>query len=103
MVVQNLKLKQVKTRFIQLIGSPGTGCRRLALSFIQPAKAAVWISSRWNLYAPLLWKIAADRTDGLCAIGLHHSRVQCVYANVFRASCFARVPVMTLTAPFVAP
>lgn len=50
-----------KSYLLQLVGAEGSGTRRLALHFVQPAKTVLWMSPRWNLYAPLLWKLAAER------------------------------------------
>ncbi len=57
-----------RVEFIQLIGKPGCGSRRLALSLAQPAQNIVWISAHWNLYAPLLWKMAKDMRVQLLGI-----------------------------------
>src|SRR5689334_12990863 len=67
-------------RFTQLIGGLGTGCRRLALDFLPSLKSAVWISHKWNLYAPLLWKMASER-------GLHLLGVECPQKKFFRPLC----------------
>lgn len=54
------------TRFIQLVGDSGSGSRRLAFHFLSPAlktkptPLVAWLSPAWNLYAPLLWKLARD-------------------------------------------
>jgi hypothetical protein len=68
------------THFIQLIGAPGSGCRRMALEFAQPAKTAVWIAREWNLYAPLLWKLAENFKTRLLA-------VECPEKKQFRSLC----------------
>jgi hypothetical protein len=84
MVFDMAAFKQEKTLkrpyFIQLIGPWGAGCRRLALDFIQPAKKAVWISLKWNLYAPLLWKLAEERQTRLLGI-------ECPEKKDLRALC----------------
>lgn len=54
----------------QLIAKPGDGARRLALSLISPAKKVIWISQHWNLYAPLLWKIAEENKVQLLGVEL---------------------------------
>lgn len=57
-----------KAHLLHLIGAPGSGLRRLALQFAHPARSIIWISEKWNLYAPLLWKLAEER--GIKLLGL---------------------------------
>ncbi|MDB5037589.1 MAG: hypothetical protein JWQ35_1117 [Bacteriovoracaceae bacterium] len=75
-----MQQKPHTTKFIQLIGPLGTGCRRLALDFIQPSQAAAWITMNWNLYAPVLWKMAEDH--GTHLLGIEYSE-----KKEFRALC----------------
>ena len=45
---------------IQIVGGVGSGCRRIAFHFVSPAKQVIWMSPRWDLYAPTLWQLAED-------------------------------------------
>jgi hypothetical protein len=58
---------------LQLVAPAGSGAKRLALSFISPAKKVIWISSDWNLYAPLLWKMAEEKKIHLLGLDLSAS------------------------------
>lgn len=84
MVIDKIIFKQVKITqsplFVQLIGEPGSGCHRLALDFIKPAKKAAWISLKWSLYAPTLWNLAKDRHIDLLGI-------ECTEKKNFRNLC----------------
>jgi len=77
-LIQNFQersgLKTSRVKFIQLIGDLGSGCRRLAFSFLPAAKTVVWISLRWNLYAPVLWKLAEDQKIQLLGIELQEKK-----------------------------
>ncbi len=66
--------------FIQLIGGPGSGARRLAFKFIQPASRVVWISQDWNLYGPSLWSLAHECGNQLLGIEYKNKKQ-------FRALC----------------
>lgn len=57
-----------KAYLLQLIGTQGSGTRRLALQFAKPARSVIWISRQWNLYAPVLWKLAEEQ--GIQLLGL---------------------------------
>jgi len=53
---------------LQLIGKPGSGCRRLAFHFLKPATTVAWVSLKWNLHGPLLWKIAEENKVRLLGV-----------------------------------
>ncbi|MBN8555900.1 MAG: hypothetical protein J0L93_10685 [Deltaproteobacteria bacterium] len=73
----------------QLIAKPGDGARRLALSMMAPAKKVIWISQSWNLYAPLLWKIAEENKIQLLGLELtDKKRLRSLWRTLLEARVF---------------
>lgn len=83
-----------KSYLLQLIGLPGSGARRLALKFAKPEGApplysVIWISPQWNLYAPLLWKLADEL--GIKLLGLEcpdRNRWRMLWRELIEAQVF---------------
>ncbi len=71
-LIKSASIKTQKSHLLQLMGQPGTGCRRLALRFAQPARRVAWISPKWNLHAPLLWKIGEEL--GIQLLGIESAK-----------------------------
>src|SRR5690606_30249201 len=74
-LTKQLKIEELKQKLPQrphstlkqLVASEGAGARFLALQFM-PAQKVIWISPKWNLYAPLLWKMAEEKQTYLVGL-----------------------------------
>jgi len=61
-------IEKPKPSLLQLIGEAGSGCHRLAFDFLKPVQRVAWLSPHWDLYAPLLWKMASDQHIDLVGV-----------------------------------
>ena len=74
---------------LQLIGKPGSGCRRLAFDFLTGGSRVAWISLKWNLHAPLLWKIAADHNIRLLGVECsQRKRLRTLWKELYESQAF---------------
>lgn len=88
--IQDLcSLKTQKSTFTQLVGREGSGCRRLCFDFIPPESSVLWMTSRWRIYAPLLWKLAEDKK--IQVFGLEcprHQKLRSLWHEVYESEAF---------------
>jgi len=78
-----------KPFLIQLIGEPGSGCRRLAFEFLKPLRRAAWMSPQWTLYAPLLWSIAQKNSIELLGLECQdRRRLRFLWKELIRCKVF---------------
>lgn len=71
------------------MGEAGSGCHRLAFDFLKPVHRVAWISPRWDLYAPLLWKIAADQSIELVGIEcMERKRLRSLLKEIIHSGVF---------------
>lgn len=87
---QNLSSpKKSGSRLIELIGKEGCGSKRIALDFSEKNQKVVWLSSQWNIYAPLLWSIAASKNIQLLGIECPDSkRLRLLWRELFESQVF---------------
>jgi hypothetical protein len=72
-------LLKARAEILQIVAKTGAGARRIALPFLSRAfksetKKIIWISQHWNLYAPLLWKIAEENKIQLLGVDLNDKK-----------------------------
>ncbi|PIR21719.1 MAG: hypothetical protein COV44_11655 [Deltaproteobacteria bacterium CG11_big_fil_rev_8_21_14_0_20_45_16] len=91
--LQKFQIKNIRknpSRFIQLIGKDGSGCRRVLFSLLPSAsKNLVWLSPQWNIDAPLLWQLAHDR--GLQLLGVEcpeRQRYRILWRELYASQSF---------------